>query len=144
MSLVKRTADSLSLLATNLVPVFQTLVTCSRLSFEFYTLNQWCTTQISWLAEFLFGPQPRAKLKSFYPLKGCIHQENKLKSKKKLDLAGHIKSSRGPHLARGTHVVHACLKLSHYSQSFTNLNYSLTNFNFNLNYSFTNFYFSLN
>ena len=52
----------------------------SQMTILLHTVEQGCTTQISWRAKKNFCTYPRAKMSYFYPLKGCVYQENKLEA----------------------------------------------------------------
>ena len=66
---------------------------------------QGCTTQISSGPKIFFRHMQEPKSICFYQFRGCFFQANKLNGWN-LGFAGHIKSFRGPHLARRPYVVH--------------------------------------
>ena len=72
--------------------------------------KQLFTPQISWRAQNIFLEHLSAQTDLFLPIQRMFLPNNQAKCAKFVTFRGHIKSLRGPHLAHGLYVAHACRK----------------------------------
>ncbi len=77
---------------------------CHRCIWAHQSLEQGCTTQLSWRAQNFFFACSRVKTYMLTHIKGCFYERNKL-NKQYFGLCGQ-------HLARGPYVVHAWFRVS--------------------------------